>query len=146
MALQPGDRIRWETTDDNGLPAVRYGFVGALLGENAKVMLDGRLKGDTEVDCQNLKVVSISNIELRLPGVDILDDPELRGGLVCLWQAEADDAGLELDAVETLEADIANKACGGFALARVSAAGKSYLLRACTWGNDVVVSPILQQG
>ena len=41
--FSPGDRIRYECTGDDGLPLVRYGFVGgvAASGGPVVVMLDG---------------------------------------------------------------------------------------------------------
>ena len=40
-----GDRVRWATIGDDGLPLVRYGFVGGVAGERGPVMvmLDGEL-------------------------------------------------------------------------------------------------------
>ena len=32
MTFTPGDRIRYECTGDDGLPLVRYGFVGGVAG------------------------------------------------------------------------------------------------------------------
>ena len=48
MTFGPGDRVRWATTGDDGLPLVRYGFVGGVAGEPGPVvvMLDGELSGD----------------------------------------------------------------------------------------------------
>ena len=44
--FQHGDRVRVETIGDDGLPLVRYGFVGGLVGDQGPVvvMLDGDLK------------------------------------------------------------------------------------------------------
>ena len=48
VMFQAGDRVRWETTGDDGLPLVRYGFVGGCNGDAARVvvMLDGELAND----------------------------------------------------------------------------------------------------
>ena len=59
-------------------------------------MLDGELGGEV-IDLDQLEPVSITNVELRLDGADLLDDPELRRGLVDLWRAEAESAGLDVD-------------------------------------------------
>jgi DNA helicase-2/ATP-dependent DNA helicase PcrA len=92
--FQQGDRVRVETIGDDGLPLVRYGFVGGLVGDRGPVvvMLDGDLKNDTIVDRSEIKPVTITNLELRLAGTDLLDDPALRQGLVNLWSAEAEEA------------------------------------------------------
>lgn len=105
MSLQPGDRVRWETTGDDGLPLVRYGFVGGSNGDGSRVavMLDSELKGHHLVDLDQLEAVTVTNVELRLRGTDLLDDPSLRGGLVSLWSAEADQAGLEICSVDHLD-------------------------------------------
>ena len=48
MSFRLGDRVRWATTGDDGLPLVRYGFVGGSAGDAGPVMvmLDGELGGD----------------------------------------------------------------------------------------------------
>ena len=64
------------------------------------VMLDGELGGDV-IDLEQLRPVTITNVELHLDGPDLIDEPELRRGLVHLWQAEAETAGLDVDSLET---------------------------------------------
>ena len=48
MTFSLGDRVRWTTIGDDGLPLVRYGFVGGVAGDGGPVMvmLDGELGGD----------------------------------------------------------------------------------------------------
>ena len=48
MTFTQGDRIRYECTGDDGLPLVRYGFIGgvAASGGPLVVMLDGEISGD----------------------------------------------------------------------------------------------------
>ena len=130
MSFQPGDRVRWETTGDDGLPLVRYGFVGGYNGNgHVTVMLDGDLTGDTVVDLGQLAPVTITSVELRLNGIDLLDDPSLRQGLVNLWSAEADQAGLEIRSIDCLGTGVRESgAC--FALAEVWAGGRPWLLKA----------------
>ena len=101
MTFGLGDRVRWATTDEDGLPVVRYGFVGGAAGNGGPVvvMLDGELAGEV-IDLEQLEPVSITNVELHLDGPDLIDDPNLRRGLVDLWQAEAETAGLDVDALE----------------------------------------------
>ncbi|MDJ0770584.1 MAG: hypothetical protein QNJ12_17455 [Ilumatobacter sp.] len=130
--FRPGDRVRWETTGDDGLPMVRYGFVGGTNGDGDRVvvMLDGDLKGDRVVDLDQLAPVTITNVELRLHGADLLEDPSLRQGLVNLWWAEADEAGLEIVSIETLGTGVRDVVHDGFALAELRAGSEQYVLRA----------------
>ncbi len=129
--FQPGDRVRWEATDDNGLPIVRYGFVGgcAAVGDQVVVMCDGELKGEHIVDLDRLAPVEITSVELRLEGTDLLDDPSLRQGLVHLWTAEADQAGLEICSLHPLGTGV-HHANGSVALAELFAGGHRFVLKA----------------
>ena len=130
--FQPGDRIRWESLGDDGFPIVRYGFVGGSNGDRTRVavMLDGDLKGDTVVDLDQLEPVTITNIELRLHGTDLLSDPDLRQGLVNLWTAEADQAGLEVRSLAYLGHEVFGSSEEGCALAELRSGGQPYILRA----------------
>lgn len=132
MNLEPGDRVRWETTGDDGFPLVRYGFVGACNGDGptVSVMLDGELKGDHEVHPDQLETVSITNLELRLDGADLLQEPSLRQGLVSLWSAEADQAGLEVRSLIWFGDGVLNGNDGDVTLAELQSGGRTYLLRA----------------
>lgn len=126
--LTPGDRIRYECTGDDGLPLVRYGFVGGVAGSGGPVvvMLDGELGGDV-VNLAEVKPVTVTTIELLLHGTDLIDDPELRRGLVALWHAEADTAGLDIDCVRVVgdgECDRDDVWC----LAELMAGGERYRL------------------
>lgn len=139
--FQPGDRVRWETTGDDGFPVVRYGFVGGANGDGSKVavMLDGALKGDLVLDLDQLEPVTITNVELRLTGTDLLDDPSLRQGLVNLWSAEADQAGLEIRSINGLGTGVRDVVGDAFALAEIQAGGQRYVLRALRECDDDVV-------
>ncbi len=129
--FQPGDRVRWLTTGDDGLPLTRYGFVGGVNGDASRVavMLDGELKGDLVISLDELAPVEITTVELRLEGADLLDDPSLRQGLVNLWFAEADQAGLEIRAISPLGTGVRDVG-DGYALAELRAAGQAWVLRA----------------
>jgi hypothetical protein len=131
MTLQPGDRVRWLTTGDDGLPLVRYGFVGGVNGDESRVavMLDGELKGDTVLPVTELEPVGIATVELRLEGADLLSDPSLRQGLVNLWTAEADQAGLQIRTIEPLGTGV-RSGPDHFALAEMRAAGQQWVLTA----------------
>jgi hypothetical protein len=130
--FQPGDRVKWETIGDAGFPLVRYGFVGGCngFGNRVAVMFDGHLKGDTVVELDQLAAVTITNIELHLHGADLLEDPALRQGLVSLWSAEADQAGLEVHSIQLLGSGVRDSAGDGFALAELMSGGRQYVLRA----------------
>ena len=139
--FQAGDRVRWASLGDDGFPIVRYGFVRGADGDRSRVavMLDGELKGDTMVDLDQLEPVTITNIELHLQGSDLLDDPSLRQGIVNLWAAEADQAGLEVRSLEYL----GHKGWGsssdeGCALAELRAGGAHYILRALPRTDDTI--------
>lgn len=131
VTFQPGDRVRWMTIGDDGLPLTRYGFVGGTNGDATRVavMLDGELKGDTVISCEELAPVEIATVELRLHGADLLDDPSLRQGLVNLWSAEADQAGLEIRGIQPLGTGVRD-AGDSFALAELQAAGRHWVLKA----------------
>ena len=137
-----GDRIRYETTGDDGYPLVRYGFVGGVTDDDGPVvvMLDGELGGDV-VELHEIEPVEICNVSLRLEGADLLDDPGLRQGLVALWQAEAEDAGLQIAAIHAIGTGTGVRdSSEGYALAELTAAGRHYVLRAtmCPQGEDAI--------
>jgi hypothetical protein len=136
-----GDRIRYATTGDDGYPLVRYGFVGGVSdnGGPVMVMLDGEIRGDI-VELSKIEPVHICNVTLTLEGTDLLDDPSLRQGLVNLWAAEAESAGLEVSVLEAIGTGMRDSA-GGYALADLSSGGDMYVLRAnpCSSGRDAVI-------
>lgn len=136
MSYQAGDRVRWVSTGDDGLPLVRYGYIGSTGAGNGRVvmMLDGELKGNFLVHMDDIALVSITNIELRLTGCDLLEDPAMRQGLVHLWSAEADQAGLDVGSVRYVSSESSTFASlpfgGAVPLAEVDSGGKHYLLAA----------------
>lgn len=105
-AYRNGERIKVRTLDDDGLPIVRYGTVGATLPADGPVvvMFDDLLGGDI-VDRSEIEPVSVDTIELELTGRDLCDDARLRAGLADMWRAEADLAGLSIGAVRALGDD-----------------------------------------
>lgn len=130
--FQHGDRIRYATQDEDGFPLVRYGFVGGVADNDGPVviMLDGELGGDV-VDLDKIERVSICNVTLKLDGRDLLDDPSLRPGLVNLWRAEAEDAGLQLGSIRPIPTvNGTGDGSDGCTLAELTAAGDPYLLLA----------------
>ncbi|MFM7044190.1 MAG: hypothetical protein ACKOYG_01375 [Ilumatobacteraceae bacterium] len=139
-SLSPGDRVRYEAIGDDGFPIVRYGFVGGVAGSDGPVvvMLDGELGGDV-VNLDELRPVAVTTIELALSGIDLVDNPDYRCGLLELWCAEADTAGLDIDAVMPVHGECD---CSGTAwvLAELHAGEWCYALRAirCPDEPDVV--------
>jgi hypothetical protein len=131
-----GDRVRVETVGDDGLPWVRYGFVGGVAGRDGPVvvMLDGELGGDV-MDPGDLQPVMVTTIELRLHGSDLVDDVELRIGLLALWEAEADRAGLDLDALHHMGPGVRDSN-DSWALAEMTSGGEHYVVRAVRMPND----------
>lgn len=125
-----GDRIRYATTGDDGLPLVRYGFIGGVTGPEGPlvVMLDGELGGDV-VEPEHVEPVHICNVTLTLAGSDLLDDPSLRQGLVNLWAAEAESAGLQIASLHNIGTGVRDSS-EGYALAELSSGGEQYVLRA----------------
>ena len=136
-----GDRIRYATTGEDGLPLVRYGFIGGVSGDDGPivVMLDGELGGDV-VDAECVQPVHICNVTLTLGGSDLLDDPSLRQGLVNLWAAEAESAGLQLASLHSIGTGVRDSS-EGYALAELSSGGEQYVLRAtrCINQYDAIV-------
>jgi hypothetical protein len=136
VIYRPGDRVRFETTGDDGWPLIRYGFVGGVSGNGGPVvvMLDGELTADV-VNRSELQPVSITSVELCLRGADLVDDPELRKGLVALWHAEADSAGLDVDELHPIgEGTRESDAC--WALAELIAADQRYIVKAMQLPNE----------
>lgn len=126
-----GDRVRWESIGEDGLPLVRYGFVGSEIQPDAVVvLLDGELKSGA-VDAGQLEPVSVSTVVLRLDGQDLLGDAELRAGLVRLWLAEAESAGLDVGDVQSF-GDGWSDDRGCWTLGELTTAGERYLVRADT--------------
>ncbi|CAN5667518.1 hypothetical protein BH10ACT2_BH10ACT2_18310 [soil metagenome] len=130
MNFTAGDRVRYECTGDDGLPLIRYGFIGGVSATDGPVvvMLDGELSGDV-VNLEDVKHVTVTTVELCLHGTDLIDDPDLRRGLVSLWHAEADSAGLDIDALHPI-GDGECDSPGAWCLADLRAGGFQYLLRA----------------
>jgi hypothetical protein len=135
MTFRPGDRVRVETIGDDGLPVVRYGFVGGLAApvglhsdQGVSVMLDGVLAAAV-IPRSRLQVLSVTNVEFSLSGSDLMSDRLLRRGLVGLWQAEADSAGIDVGGLQPL-GDGLRDSSDSWALAEMVAGGERYVVRA----------------
>ena len=136
-----GDRVRWDTTGDDGLPLTHYGFIGGRVdsGGRVVVMLDGHLKGDTVVAAAELLVVSVLTVTMHFDDETLLDDPGLRQGLVGLWVAETERAGLVVENLEPLGTGVLDTVEGGFGLAEFWAGGQPYVLRATIGASGLCV-------
>jgi hypothetical protein len=125
-----------ECTGEDGLPLVRYGFIGGIptgLGP-LEVMLDGDLGGSI-VDPAFVRAVELTTVELRLSGGDLVDEPDLRRGLVGLWQAEADEAGLDVGGLRPI-GDGLRDSSDSWALAELTFGEDIYVLHAIRLPND----------
>ena len=128
--VQPGDRVRWETTGDDGLPLVRYGFVGGCHRRRRSDRRDARRRarrrrGRPRPARAGARSPTSSS---RLDGADLLDDPSLRQGLVNLWAAEADRPGSRSARSSCIGTGVRDSS--GFALAELWAGSEQYVLRA----------------
>jgi len=130
MTFSHGDRVRCNTTADDGLPLVRYGFVRSMPADHGPVMVmfDGDL-GAEEIALNEVDAVSITSVELYLDGGDLLIDPHLRRGLSSLWKAEAESAGLEVDGINPL-GDGRHDGGSGWSLAWLTSGGERYVVKA----------------
>lgn len=131
-----GDRVRCSMTAKDGLPLVRYGFVRSMTHTSGPVvvMFDGELGGEV-IELDQLEPVSITSVELRLDGDDLLDDPDLRRGLTSLWKAEAESAGLDVDGINSL-GDGEHDGNGGWQLASLTSGGERYVVSAFRVNGD----------
>jgi hypothetical protein len=133
MTYLPGDRVRWSCEGDDGFPLVRYGFIGAdpMPTGQVQVVFDDELGGQI-VPMLNLEPVTIGSVELCLHGGDLVEDPALRQGLVRLWQAEAESAGLDVRGLRGLGTGLRDSSCS-WALAEIANGTGTYVVRA--WQN-----------
>ena len=82
--------------------------------------------------------MKIDNVTLTLDGADLLDDPSLRQGLVNLWRAEAEEAGLQIASLHSIGTGVRDSS-EGFALAELSSGGQQYVLRSTNCANQANV-------
>jgi hypothetical protein len=136
VKFRTGDRVRVRRETEDGLPLYCYGFVGALAGPDGPVtvLLDDEL-GPEIVPLSELQPIGVTTLELCLPGLDLCHDAELRRGLVAMWQAEADQAGLAIEHLEPM-GDGVRDDVGSWALAQLHAGGERFVLRACVEMNE----------
>lgn len=100
MHLRSGERICIRTVDDEGIPIVRYGTVASDSRSNSPVavLFDDLSIGDL-VDPSEIERIDYDTVELHLNGADLLTDNVLRAGLTTMWLAEANLAGLKIEAL-----------------------------------------------
>ena len=139
--FQPGERVCWKSTGDDGLPFRRYGFINGRPNSRGRVvvMFDGDLKGETVVAVAEIESVAITTVDLPINDPELLDDPSLRQALVGMWCAEAETAGLVIEDLHPLGTGVRDVTGTGYALAELSSAGQPYVLRAVVDGPDYVL-------
>ena len=136
MNFRAGDRVRVRRTGDDGLPLFRYGFVGGIATPEgpAIVMLDDEL-GPEVVPIDDLETIGVTTLELCLHGMDLYNDAGLRRGLVAMWHAEADQAGIAVENLIMMGEGVRDD-IGSWALAELCAGGERFVLRASVLAND----------
>jgi hypothetical protein len=132
MHLRSGERICIRTVDDEGIPIVRYGTVASDNRTNGPVaVLFDDLSGGDLVDASEVERIDYDTIELHLQGEDLMHDNVLRAGLTTMWRAEANLAGLTVDAIFPLGDNDAGIADGDtWILAEFNIAGTTHIVRA----------------
>lgn len=139
-----GRRVRVRTTGADGLPLVRYGTLAddaaaTAPGTPVVVLLDGPDAGTVTVDRHEVEPLELTSFELHLTGSDLLRDSALRRGLVGLWAAEVEAAGLRFESLHPA-GDGLRDSSEGYLLAELVTGGQHYVLRAVTTPTgDVVV-------
>lgn len=136
MRFRAGDRVRVRRAGDDGLPFHQYGFVGGVAGPDgpAMVLLDDEL-GPVPIPLHDIEPIEVTTLELCLPDTDLCHDGALRRGLVAMWQAEAEQAGLALEQVVPM-GDGVRDDVGSWALAELWAGGERFVLRASLLAHD----------
>jgi hypothetical protein len=136
MKFRVGDRVKVRLEGDDGLPLVQYGFVGGVATPDgpALVLLDDEL-GSEVVPLCDIEPIEVTTLELCLPGTDLCGDNALRRGLVVMWQAEAEQAGLAVENVVPMGDGVLDDV-GSWALAELWAGGERFVLRASMLAND----------
>lgn len=137
LSFHNGDRICVRTVDDDGLPIVRYGTVGGELPSNGPivVMFDDLLGGDI-VDRSEVQLLTVDSLELRLSGVDLVNDATMRAGLADMWLAESDLAGLPIMAMFPLGEGSGVRDGENWLLAEFTFESATWIVRATVPGDD----------
>jgi hypothetical protein len=89
------------------------------------------LSGGDLVDASEVERIDYDTIELHLQGEDLMHDNVLRAGLTTMWRAEANLAGLTVDAMFPLGDNDAGIADGDtWILAEFNISGTTHIVRA----------------
>jgi len=132
--FRTGDRVRVTRRSPEGTPAFEYGFLERIDDgrTHAVVLLDDDLRPQ-RVALADIAPIEIATVELCIDTKNMetapAGEPALRDELVVLWQAEAEQAGIDIERLVALptgsRADLAT-----WALAELHAGGVRFLLRA----------------
>lgn len=139
MRLRTGDRVRVRRTDGEGLGHVVYGYLDRVDAEKgyAFVFVDDELRASHCV-LHDVDAVEIGNVEVRFDSSELClalaHNPHLRRGLVFMWQAEAELAGISVERLEFLghDGNGMHDHVDSWALASLVAGGESFWLRMWT--------------
>ena len=105
-SFRGGERICVRTVDDDGFPIVRYGTIGSATSHDSPLVVLFDDHGTSDIfDWSEVELVTVTSVELHLTGEQLLSDAQTRRGLADMWRAEADLAGLCIDAVRLLGDD-----------------------------------------
>lgn len=139
MMMRGGERVCVRTVDDEGIPIVRYGTIAAdHRGSGPAVVIFDDLSGSDLVDVSEIAGVDYDTVELRFAGTDVMHDADLRRGLAPMWRAEADLAGLAVQALFPLGEGGAGVFDGeaSWTLAEFTVHGATHVVRATVDAND----------
>ena len=145
-SFRSGHRIRISTVDDNGLPIVRYGTVGAdSVPDQPVIVLCDDVSGSDTVNISEITSLDLDVIELQLTGPDLLHDPLLRAGLAELWRAEVSRAGIHVAALFPFEKNSVVGVADGdqFLLAEFTYNGETWVVRG-TLASDVPTMVVIR--
>jgi len=134
MMFRTGDRVRVTRKSPEGAPAFEYGFLERIDDgrTHAVVLLDDELSPQ-RVALADIAPIEIATVELCIDTNNMetapSGEPALRDELIVLWQAEAEQAGIDVESLVALptgsRADLDT-----WALAELHAGGVRFLLRA----------------
>lgn len=149
MRLRTGDRVRVQRTDLDGLNHVVYGYLDRVDSEKgyAFVFVDDELRA-SHCALHDVEAVEVGTVEVRFDSSELClalaRKPQLRRGLVFMWQAEAELAGISFEQLELLgdEGHGLHDHIDSWALARLVAGGEPFWIR--MWLQ--VPTPRLPQG
>lgn len=133
MMLRGGERVCVRTVDDEGIPIVRYGTIASdHRGSGPVAVMYDDLSGSDLVDVSEIRSVDYDTVELRFAGTEVMCDAELRRGLSAMWRAEADMAGLAVQAMFPIGHDDAGTFDGdaSWTLAEFTVHGTTHVVRA----------------